>query len=46
VVRRHLRALIQRSLPHVTVLGINEVPPTLAVKAFGTITTDAAASAA
>ena len=46
VVRRHLRALIQRSLPHITVLGINEVPPTLAVKAFGTITTDTAASAA
>jgi flagellar biosynthesis protein FlhA len=46
VVRRHLRALIQRSLPHVTVLGINEVPSTLVVKAFGTVTTDMAASAA
>lgn len=37
LVRRHLRALIQRSLPHVTVLGINEVPSTVAVKAFGTV---------
>jgi flagellar biosynthesis protein FlhA len=43
-VRRHLRALIQRSLPHVTVLGINEVPSTVAVKAFGTVTTAAAAA--
>jgi flagellar biosynthesis protein FlhA len=44
IVRRHLRALIQRSLPHVTVLGINEVPPTVMVKAFGTITTTASAA--
>lgn len=43
IVRRHLRALIQRSLPHVTVLGINEVPSTVVVKAFGTITAVAAA---
>ena len=42
VVRRHLRALIQRSLPHVTVLGINEVPSTVVVKAFGTVATNAA----
>lgn len=42
VVRRHLRALIQRSLPHVTVLGINEVPSTVMVKAFGTVTASAA----
>jgi flagellar biosynthesis protein FlhA len=35
--RRHLRALIQRSLPHITVLGINEVPPSLAVKSFGIV---------
>ncbi|MDE3071451.1 MAG: FHIPEP family type III secretion protein [Pseudomonadota bacterium] len=41
-VRRHLRALIQRSLPHVTVLGINEVPSTVVVKAFGTVATNAA----
>lgn len=37
LVRRHVRALIQRSLPHITVLGINEVPSTVAVKSFGTI---------
>jgi flagellar biosynthesis protein FlhA len=43
IVRRHLRALIQRSLPHVTVLGINEVPSTVMVKAFGTVTASAAA---
>jgi len=42
-VRRHLRTLIQRSLPHVTVLGINEVPSTVLVKAFGTVTAQAAA---
>ncbi|MDE2154485.1 MAG: FHIPEP family type III secretion protein [Xanthomonadaceae bacterium] len=41
-VRRHLRTLIQRSLPHVTVLGINEVPSTVVVKAFGTVATNAA----
>ncbi|GGA15662.1 flagellar biosynthesis protein FlhA [Dyella caseinilytica] len=45
VVRRHLRALIQRSLPHVTVLGINEVPSTVMVKAFGTVTASTAAAA-
>ena len=44
VVRRHLRALIQRSLPHVTVLGINEVPATVMVKAFGTVTTSSVAA--
>lgn len=42
LVRRHLRGLIQRSLPHVTVLGINEVPSTVVVKAFGTVATQAA----
>lgn len=41
-VRRHLRSLIQRSLPHVTVLGINEVPSTVMVKAFGTVSASAA----
>ena len=42
LMRRHLRALIQRSLPHVTVLGINEVPSTVMVKAFGTVVANAA----
>jgi flagellar biosynthesis protein FlhA len=39
--RRHLRALIQRSLPHITVLGINEVPASLAVKSFGVVSVSA-----
>jgi len=42
LMRRHLRVLIQRSLPHVTVLGINEVPSTVVVKAFGTVVANAA----
>ncbi len=42
MMRRHLRALIQRSLPHVTVLGINEVPSTVVVKAFGTVVANVA----
>lgn len=43
LVRRHVRALIQRSLPHITVLGINEVPSTVAVKSFGTVAATATA---
>lgn len=35
--RRHIRALIQRALPHVTVIGVNELPPTTIVRAFGTV---------
>ena len=46
VIRRHVRALIQRSLPHVTVLGINEVPSTVMVKAFGAVTTNNAVATA
>ncbi|HEY4145296.1 flagellar biosynthesis protein FlhA [Pinirhizobacter sp.] len=38
VLRRHVRSLIQRSLPHVTVIGINELPNTAVVRAFGTVT--------
>jgi flagellar biosynthesis protein FlhA len=38
LLRRHLRGLIQRSLPHITVIGINELPATAIVRAFGTIT--------
>jgi len=45
VLRRHLRALIQRSLPHVTVIGINELPGTATVRAFGTVTSTAAQGA-
>lgn len=36
-IRRHVRQLVQRSLPHITVLGINEVPTTAVVRAIGTV---------
>ena len=36
-IRRHVRQLVQRSLPHITVLGINEVPTTAVVRAVGTV---------
>jgi len=35
--RRHIRALIQRSLPHVSVIGVNELPSTIIVRAFGSV---------
>lgn len=35
--RRHVRALLQRALPHVTVLGINEVPPSTVVRSFAAV---------
>lgn len=35
--RRHIRALIQRALPHVTVIAVNELPATTTVRAFGTV---------
>ena len=35
--RRPLRGLIQRSLPHVAVLGLNEIPSTTPVRSFATI---------
>jgi flagellar biosynthesis protein FlhA len=38
LIRRYLRGMLQRNLPHVTVLGVNEVPSTIAVKAFATVT--------
>lgn len=37
--RRPLRSLIQRSLPHVAVLGLNEVPSTTMVRSFATVGT-------
>lgn len=37
--RRPLRGLIQRSLPHVAVLGLNEIPSTTMVRSFATIGT-------
>jgi flagellar biosynthesis protein FlhA len=45
-IRRHVRQLIQRSLPHITVLGINEVPTTAIVRAVGTVAAAPAAAAA
>lgn len=44
-IRRQIRGLVQRALPHMAVLGINEVPPTLVVHAFGTITATTAEAA-
>jgi flagellar biosynthesis protein FlhA len=46
LLRRHVRALIQRSLPHVAVIGINELPATIVVRAFGSVTPAAAPVAA
>ncbi|WP_448102739.1 flagellar biosynthesis protein FlhA [Luteibacter jiangsuensis] len=40
--RRQLRATIQRSLPHVAVIGVNELPATVMVRAFATVTPSAA----
>ena len=45
-IRRHVRQLVQRSLPHITVLGINEVPTTAVVRAVGTVAAVATAAAA
>ena len=36
--RRPLRALVQRSLSHMAVIGVNELPPTIMVRAFATVT--------
>lgn len=35
--RRPLRGLIQRSLPHVAVVGLNEVPSTVMVRSFASV---------
>jgi len=37
VLRRQIRALIQRALPHVTVIGVNELPSNAIVRSFGTV---------
>ena len=39
--RRPLRSLIQRSLPYVSVVGLNEVPSTTMVRSFATVGTPA-----
>jgi flagellar biosynthesis protein FlhA len=44
-IRRQLRQLIQRTAPHITVLGVNEVPSTAVVRAFGTVATTPAVAA-
>lgn len=36
-VRRPLRGLLQRSMPYVAVLGINEIPPALPVRSYAAI---------
>jgi flagellar biosynthesis protein FlhA len=35
--RRQLRSMIQRSLPHIAVIGVNELPATVMVRAFATV---------
>lgn len=45
-IRRHVRQLVQRSLPHITVLGINEVPTTAVVRAVGMVAATTATAAA
>ena len=35
--RRPLRNLVQRSLPHVAIVGLNEVPPTTMVRSFAAV---------
>jgi flagellar biosynthesis protein FlhA len=36
--RRHLRALSERGLPHLRVLSMAEIPHTVELKSYGTIT--------
>lgn len=36
-VRKHLKRLLNRVLPHATVLSLNEVPSTAKIKAFGVV---------
>lgn len=40
-IRRSLRSMLQRSFPYVSVVGLNEVPSTTAVRSFAAITTSA-----
>lgn len=41
-IRRQLRGMLQRSLPYVSVVGLNEVPSTTTVRAFSAVTAAAA----
>ena len=36
--RRHLRSLTERALPHMRILAVNEVPNLIPLKAFGSLT--------
>ena len=36
-VRRSLRGMLHRSMPYVTVLGLNEIPATLPVRSFAAL---------
>lgn len=38
--RRPLRGILQRSLPYLSILGINEVPGTISVRSYATVTTN------
>jgi flagellar biosynthesis protein FlhA len=38
-VRRSLRSMLARSLPYVTVLGLNEIPPNMPVRSFAAVAT-------
>jgi flagellar biosynthesis protein FlhA len=35
--RRAMQSMLQRSMPHVAVLGLNEIPPTMPVRAFASV---------
>jgi len=39
--RRHVRKLTERALPHLTVLSLNEVPQSRTIRAFGMVETAA-----
>ena len=41
-IRRSLRSMLQRSLPYVSVIGVNEVPSTTTVRSFAAVTATAA----
>lgn len=38
VLRRHIKQLTQRVIPHLTVLGMNEIPVNIQVESFGVVT--------
>ena len=41
-IRRPMRSLMQRSLPYVSVVGLNEVPPSAIVRSFAAVSSAAA----